>query len=42
MQITVQDQFAVLACDGVFDVFTSEEVIGNVIEKMKVHGDAQR
>lgn len=37
-----QDQFVVLACDGIFDVLTSEEVVSNVLEKMKIHGDAQR
>ncbi|CAN0482870.1 unnamed protein product, partial [Hapterophycus canaliculatus] len=42
VQITPQDQFLVLACDGVFDVLTSEEVVSNVYEKMKIHADAQR
>lgn len=42
LQILPQDNFVVLACDGIFDVLTSEEVVSNVIEKMKIHGDAQR
>eukprot|EP00903_Cladosiphon_okamuranus_P008714 g8348.t1 len=41
-EITPQDEFLVLACDGVFDVLTSEEVVADVYEKMKIHGDAQR
>ncbi|CAM9355359.1 unnamed protein product [Scytosiphon promiscuus] len=41
-EVTPQDQFLVLACDGVFDVLTSEEVVSNVYEKMKIHADAQR
>ena len=41
-QITSQDQFLVLACDGVFDVLTSEEVVANVYNNMKIHADAQR
>ncbi|CAN0025495.1 unnamed protein product, partial [Ectocarpus fasciculatus] len=41
-EITPQDEFLVLACDGVFDVLTSEEVVANVYEKMKIHADAQR
>ncbi|CAM9185282.1 unnamed protein product [Ectocarpus sp. 6 AP-2014] len=40
-EITPQDEFLVLACDGVFDVLTSEEVVANVYEKMKIHADAQ-
>eukprot|EP00752_Nemacystus_decipiens_P006528 g5879.t1 len=41
-EITPQDEFLVLACDGIFDVLTSEEVVSNVYEKMKIHADAQR
>ncbi|CAN0354064.1 unnamed protein product, partial [Laminaria digitata] len=42
VQITPQTHFVVLACDGVFDVFTSDEVVSNVYESMKMHADAQR
>lgn len=42
VQITPQDKFLVLACDGVFDVLTNEEVVNDVHKKMKLHADAQR
>lgn len=32
----------VLACDGIFDVLSSNEVVADVWEKMKQHRDAQR
>ncbi|CAM9608520.1 unnamed protein product [Chrysoparadoxa australica] len=40
--ITPQDQFVLLACDGLFDVFSNEEVVDVVLEEMGKHGDAQR
>lgn len=41
-QLSPQDDFVVLACDGIFDVLTSEEVVSDVYDKMKLHADAQR
>lgn len=40
--ITENDQFFLLACDGLFDVFTPEDVIAFVRANMEEHGDAQR
>lgn len=40
--ISEQDQFILLACDGLFDVFTPEEVVIFVRESMEKHGDTQR
>ncbi len=37
-----QDQFLLLACDGLFDVFTPEEVVAFVRASMEKHGDTQR
>lgn len=36
------DQFLLLACDGLFDVYTPEEVVKFVKEAMERHGDTQR
>lgn len=36
------DQFLLLACDGLFDVFTPEEVVTFVRGSMEKHGDTQR
>jgi serine/threonine protein phosphatase PrpC len=36
------DQFLLLACDGLFDVFSPEEVVVFVREQMLKHADAQR
>jgi serine/threonine protein phosphatase PrpC len=40
--LTDNDQFLLLACDGLFDVFTPEEVVTFVKADMEKHGDAQR
>jgi len=40
--ITPNDQFLLLACDGLFDVFTGEEVVRFVRTNMEEHGDPQR
>ena len=40
--ISEKDQFLLLACDGLFDVFTPEEVTTFVKENMEKHGDTQR
>ena len=40
--ITEEDQFLLLGCDGLFDVYTPEEVVGFVTEQMTKHGDAQK
>lgn len=37
-----QDQFLLLACDGLFDVYTPEEVVTFVKQSMEKHGDTQR
>lgn len=41
---TVQgrDEFVVLACDGVWDVMTSQQVVNFVRRKLREHGDVQR
>eukprot|EP01038_Epipyxis_sp_PR26KG_P006901 gene6901-9453_t len=36
------DQFLLLACDGLFDVYTPEEIVTFVKEDMEKHGDTQR
>lgn len=41
-QITKDDQFLLLACDGLYDVFTEEEIINFVKKDMLDHKDAQR
>lgn len=40
--ITDHDQFLLLACDGLFDVFTEEEVVEFVKEKLEETGDPQK
>ena len=40
--ITEDDQFLLLACDGLFDVFTPEDVVSCVRANMEKHGDAQK
>jgi serine/threonine protein phosphatase PrpC len=40
--ITPDDQFLLLACDGLFDVFTPEDVIQFVKTDMESHGDSQK
>jgi protein phosphatase 2C family protein 2/3 len=40
--LTDQDQFLLLACDGLFDVYTPEEVVSFVKNGMEKHGDTQR
>ena len=36
------DQFLLLACDGLFDVFTYDDIVSFVRANMEEHGDAQR
>lgn len=36
------DQFLLLACDGLFDVYTPDEIVSFVKENMARHGDTQR
>ena len=36
------DQFLLLACDGLFDVFSYDEIVTFVRDNMEKHGDAQR
>ncbi len=40
--ITNEDQFLLLACDGLFDVFTYEDIVTFVKDNMEKHGDTQR
>lgn len=40
--ITEDDQFLLLACDGLFDVYSSEDVVRIVKENLEAHGDPQR
>eukprot|EP01036_Dinobryon_divergens_P027172 gene27172-35897_t len=40
--ITEHDQFLLLACDGLFDVYAPDEVVKFVKESMEKHGDTQR
>lgn len=40
--LTQNDQFLLLACDGLFDVFTGQEVVDFVRKNMSDHGDAQK
>ncbi|CAM9167736.1 unnamed protein product [Phaeothamnion confervicola] len=40
--LTVEDEFLLLACDGLFDVYSNEEVVEMIREEMLKHGDAQR
>ena len=40
--LTDEDNFLVLACDGLYDVFTNEEVVTYVKQEMEAHGDCQR
>lgn len=40
--VSETDQFVVLACDGLYDVFTNEEVVSFVLTQMSQHGDPQR
>ncbi|CAN0075261.1 unnamed protein product, partial [Ectocarpus sp. 8 AP-2014] len=41
-RITPEDEFVLLACDGLFDVFTSDEVVRIVRKELRMHGDTQR
>eukprot|EP00968_Pinguiococcus_pyrenoidosus_P023077 scaffold3537_cov256-Pinguiococcus_pyrenoidosus.AAC.4 len=42
LRLTPDDEFLLLACDGLFDVFDNEEVVEVVREEMREHQDAQR
>ncbi len=42
VSITERDNFLVLACDGLYDVFTNEEVVSFVKANMEEHKDTQR
>jgi serine/threonine protein phosphatase PrpC len=41
-ELTEKDDFVLLACDGLFDVFPNAEVVRFVLEEMRQHHDAQR
>jgi len=36
------DQFVLLACDGLFDVMTNQEACDRAAAELASHGDAQR
>lgn len=40
--ITENDQFLLLACDGLFDVFSPEDVVQFVKNNLEQHGDVQK
>lgn len=40
--LTEKDDFLLLACDGLFDVFGNDEVLDFVRREMAQHGDCQR
>jgi serine/threonine protein phosphatase PrpC len=40
--LTEEDQFILLACDGLFDVFSNQEVVEFITNEMRSHHDAQR
>ena len=42
VNISDRDQFLLLACDGLYDVFSPEEVVVFVKDNMLKHGDTQR
>jgi serine/threonine protein phosphatase PrpC len=42
VQMTAEDDFMVLACDGLFDVYSNKEVVKAVKQEMAAHGDAQK
>jgi serine/threonine protein phosphatase PrpC len=42
LTLSEDDNFILLACDGLYDVFTNEEVVEFVKVEMLQHGDAQR
>lgn len=39
--ITEEDEFILLASDGLFDIMTSEQAINFVMRKLRIHGDVQ-
>ena len=39
--VSPQDEFIVLACDGVYDVMTSQQVVSYVRRRLLQHGDVQ-
>ena len=41
-ELTENDQFLLLACDGLFDVFAAEDIVEFVRSQMSEHGDTQR
>ena len=42
LTIGEEDQFLLLGCDGLFDVYTPAEVVTFVRDQMLKHGDAQK
>ena len=40
--VAENDQFVLLACDGLYDVFTNEEAVSFIIAQLAEHGDTQR
>ena len=40
--VNESDQFVLLACDGLYDVFTNDEIVSFVLVQLREHGDTQR
>ena len=40
--ISDEDQFLLLGCDGLFDVYTPEDIITFIKTNMEKHGDTQK
>jgi protein phosphatase 2C family protein 2/3 len=40
--ITENDQFLLVGCDGLFDVFSGEDIVKFVKSNLEEHGDAQK
>ena len=41
-ELSCEDQFLLLACDGLFDVFSAEDIVDFIKKDMAEHGDTQR
>lgn len=41
-KVSEEDQFLLLACDGLFDVFSAEDIVEFIKKDMEGHGDTQR
>lgn len=41
ISLTSRDEFAVIACDGVWDVLTYDQVVNFITYELKAHNNAQ-